>query len=343
MKALVTGATGFLGSHCVVELLRAGHEVRGTVRELARGERLRASLPLSDEDKARLTFVLGDLSHDEGWAEAMRGCDLVLHVASPVPSAPVADADEVVGPARDGTLRVLGAAAAEGVKRVVMTSSTAAVLWGHARDGSRTYDERDWSNLTAEVGAYERSKTLAERAAWDFVAALPEPKLELVTILPGAILGPLFEADFSLSGELVRMLLDRKLPGIPDLGFALVDVRDVARIHVEAATLASAAGERFIVAGPHVPFTEIARALDERFGPRGYRVPRRRLPSFLVRMMALWDRGAALTARELGKRQDVSSEKASRVFGWKPRPLEEMVSAMGESMIEHGVIGARHR
>jgi nucleoside-diphosphate-sugar epimerase len=216
-----------------------------------------------------------------------------------------------------------------------------AVIWGHSRDGSRTYDERDWTQLNEEVGAYERSKTLAERAAWDFVEAIPSPRLELVTILPGALLGPLFEADCSVSGEIVRLLLDGKLPGIPDLGFALADVRDVAAIHVAALDHPEAARRRIAVAGPHVPLSEVEDALHTHFGPRGYRVPCRRLPSFLVRMMALWDRGAALTARELGKRQDVSSAQATQLFGWKPRSLAEMVVTTGESMIEHGVIARR--
>ncbi len=331
---LVTGASGFLGAHVVLALLRAGFRVRGTVRDVARATERFARFDLPD--RGRLTFVPADLAHDGGWEEAATGCAFVVHTASPVPSGPVADEDAVIAPARDGTRRVLRAAAVAGARRVVVTSSTAAVLWGHARDGTKTYDERDWTDLDAAgVGAYERSKTLAERAAWELAG---EHGLELVAILPGAILGPLLDGDFSVSGQIVKALLARELPGVPDLGFALVDVRDVAAMHVAALTAPAAAGNRFVVAGPHVPMAEVAAILARHYASRGFRVPQRRLPSFAIRLMALWDATASLTAGELGKRQDVSSERAREVLGFEPRATEEMVLAMAESMLAHAVI-----
>jgi nucleoside-diphosphate-sugar epimerase len=220
-----------------------------------------------------------------------------------------------------------------------MTASTAAVLYGHPRDGSRVYDERDWSVLSDAVGPYEQSKTLAERAAWEYVASLPEAeRVELVALLPGAILGPVLDKDFSVSGEIVRKLLTRELPGCPDLGWALVDVRDVADAHVTALTQPDAAGQRFILASEHVPMREIARVLDEHFGPLGFEVPTRRLPSSILRLIALWDTTAALTVRELGQRQDVSSARARAVLCFRPRSVERMVVDMAESMLRCGVV-----
>ncbi len=199
---LVTGASGFIAQHTIVALLAAGYRVRGTVRSLKRADEIRrvvgAQIPVGD----RLTLVEAELTSDDGWREACRGCRFVLHMASPLPPRPPKHPDELIVPARDGALRVLRAAVAERVRRVVMTSSVAAVLYGHARDGSRTYDERDWSQLSSAVGAYEQSKTIAERAAWDFVEALPaDQRIELVTVNPGLVLGPVLSADFSTSGE----------------------------------------------------------------------------------------------------------------------------------------------
>jgi nucleoside-diphosphate-sugar epimerase len=215
----------------------------------------------------------------------------------------------------------------------------AAVLYGHARDGSRTYDERDWSQLGDGVGAYEKSKTIAEKAAWEYLEGLPPAqRIELVTVNPGLVLGPILAADFSTSGEVVRKLLKRELPGCPDIGWAVVDVRDVAEAHLAAMTTPAAAGQRFVVAIEHASIRDIATILARTFGPRGYKVPTRRVPGWLLRLVSLWDRTAALAVQELGKRQDLSTQRARDVLGWRPRSLEEMVVSMGESMIVHGVI-----
>jgi len=336
---LVTGASGFIAQHTIVALLTGGYRVRGTVRSLKRGDEIRrvvgAQTPVGD----RLTLVEAELTSDDGWREACRGCQFVLHMASPLPPRPPKHPDELIVPARDGALRVLRAAVAERVSRVVMTSSVAAVLYGHARDGSRTYDERDWSQLSSAVGAYEQSKTIAERAAWDFVEALPaDQRIELVTVNPGLVLGPVLSADFSTSGEVVRKLMKRELPGCPDIGFAVVDVRDVASAHVAAMTAPDAAGQRFIAAVEHASMHEIATILATHFGPRGYKIPTRRLPAWVLRLAALWDKTARLGIQELGKRQDLSNARARTVLGWQPRGLEAMVVDMGESMIAHGVV-----
>lgn len=335
---LVTGASGFIAQHIIVRLLEAGYAVRGTIRSLKRADEVRAVIAAHSGGK-QIELVEADLTRDDGWAEAVHGCRYVLHVASPLPSKPPKDENELIVPARDGALRVLRAAVAERVDRVVMTSSVAAVLYGHARDGSRTYDEADWSELTKDVGAYEKSKTIAERAAWDYMESLPaDERIELCTINPGLVLGPLLAADFSTSGEVVRKLMKRELPGCPDIGWAVVDVRDVADAHVAAITAADAPGKRFVVAIEHASMRDIATILASEFGARGYKIPTRRVPGWLLKLVSTWDRTAKLAVQELGKRQDLSNQRARELLGWNPRSLEEMVVSMGESMIQHGVV-----
>jgi dihydroflavonol-4-reductase len=337
---LVTGASGFVALHCIARLLEKGHRVRGTVRRADRAGRVRQVLGKL-ADPTRLSLVEADLSSDAGWPEAVAGCRQILHVASPVPRKAVKSADEVIGPARDGALRVLKAAAGARVERVVITSSTAAVIWGNRRDGSKTFDESDWSTLNDEVGPYERSKTLAERAAWDYVKALPEgQRFQLVTMQPGLVLGPVLGEEISISGEVVRKLLAAELPGCPDLGWAPVDVRDVADAHIAALSYPEAAGKRFILALEHTSWQSIAQILARHYGPRGFKVPTRRLPSWVLKAIALFDKTTALAVAELGKRQDVSSERARRVLGWRPRSVETMVLDMAESMIQQGIVKA---
>jgi nucleoside-diphosphate-sugar epimerase len=337
---LVTGASGFVAMHCIMQLLKDGYRVRGTVRNAKRAARVTDVLK-KYADVSRLSLVEADLSSDAGWQNAVTGCEYVLHVASPVPRKPVKHADELIAPARDGVLRVLRAAAAAKVKRMVMTSSTAAVFYGHKRDGSKTYDERDWSDLgSSDVGPYEQSKTLAERAAWEFVESRPEgERFELVTLQPGLVLGPVLgNEEFSISGEVIRKLLAAELPGCPDLGWAPVDVRDLARAHVTAMTQPEAKGQRFILALEHTPWLNIAQILLRRFGPQGFKVPTRRVPNWLLKTIALFDKTAGLAVPELGKRQDVSCQRAKEVLGFQPRDVETMVVDMADSMIQLGIV-----
>lgn len=335
---LVTGATGFIAQHTIVQLLEAGYRVRGTVRSLSKADHVRSVIAGASEGVERLEFVEADLTRDEGWAEAVQGCDYVLHMASPLPSRPPQHEDELIVPARDGALRVLQAAVAEGVRRVVMTSSVAAVIYGHARDGKRQYDEGDWTQITDEVGAYERSKTLAELAAWSFMERAESSATEFCTINPGLVLGPLLDAEVKTSGELVRKLLARELPGCPDVGYAVVDVRDVAAAHVEALSRPEAAGKRFVLAIEHASMRDIAGILLEEFGPRGYRVPTRRVPGWVLRIAGVFDATARLAVQELGKRQDLRNDRARALLGFRPRTLRDMVVDMGDSMITHGVV-----
>lgn len=340
---LVTGATGFLAQHCIVQLLEGGWRVRGTARSAARGAEVAAILAphLSPGARARLAtdfeVVAADLTADAGWGEAMAGCRFVLHVASPVPRTPPKHDDELVIPARDGALRVLRAARAAGVSRVVLTSSVAAVLYGH--DRGRTFGEADWTKVDdPRMGAYERSKTLAERAAWAFVHE--NPGMELVTINPGLILGPLLSPDWGTSGEVIKKILDRDFPAIPDVHFSTVDVRDVAAAHLAAMTHPDAPGRRFLLGEGDHSMREMATILAEHLGPRGFRVPRGALPGFLMRLVAVWDRTARLALHDLGVPQQVDSTPARAVLGLRLRPLAEMVTSMADSMVAQGVVHA---
>lgn len=338
---LVTGASGFLGLWCVRKLLEAGYRARGTLRSLNRADSLREILRSHQvagaDDPERLSFVAADLGKDDGWADAVAGCGFVLHVASPLPSQLPKHEDELIVPARQGALRVLRAAADAGVARVVMTSSVAAVLYGRPSDGT-VYDEDSWSDVD-KIMPYPKSKTLAEKAAWQFMDELPgDAAMELAVINPGLILGPLMSASVSASGEAVRKLLKREMPGCPPLGWAPVDVRDVADAHLAAMTEPAAAGKRFIVAQEHAWLRDIAHILAARYKSRGYRVPTGKLPGFLMRISALFDKTLRMVVPDLNREENLSSARAQELLGWRPRPLDDMVVAMADSMIEYGVV-----
>jgi nucleoside-diphosphate-sugar epimerase len=287
----------------------------------------------------RLDFVNADLGKDAGWSDAVHGCTYVLHVASPFPSQPPKHEDDLIAPAREGTLRILKAAAMANIKRVVMTSSLAAVIYGHVYDSSKVFDENDWSRTDADIGAYEKSKTLAERAAWDFVNSLKgDDKLELAVINPGMVLGPILDNHYSTSGEVVRRLMRREYPGCPKLNYPTVDVRDVATAHIAAMTTPEANGKRFCCAAENAWMREIAEILNNHFSNQGYKIPTRELPNFLVRFVALFDKTVRLVVSNLGQRSEISNKFIKKVLDWNPRSLEEMVVAMGKSMIEHGIV-----
>lgn len=338
---LVTGASGYLGGHVVREMLDSGYRVRGTVRSLSKPNKVDHLRQLSEEFGGRLELVEADLERDEGWDAAVAGCTFVEHVASPFPAATPEHEDELVRPAVDGTLRVLRAAANAGtVRRVVLTSSVAAIASGHGPAGDRILTEKDWS-VAANCEPYQKSKTLAERAAWDFVAKLPEKsRFELAVINPGFIAGPLIGPEIGTSGEVVGRLLRRELPACPELGWAIVDVRDCARAHRLATEIPEAAGERFIAAGDHAWMQDISRILAAEFGPKGYRPPTGKLPYPLLWLASRFDKGLRLVLQYVGKREAVSNAKAQRILGWSPRPVRETFVDMGYSMIEKGLIPA---
>ena len=284
---LVTGGSGFIAAHCVLQLLESGYRVRTTLRNPARESEVRAMLAAGGSDPGdRLSFVAAALESDAGWADAVSGCEYVLHVASPFPAGVPRHPDDLIVPARDGALRVLRAARAAGVKRVVLTSSFAAIGYGHPPD-SGPFDETWWSNVEGAIPAYVKSKTLAERAAWDFVGG--HGGLELSVVNPVFVLGPVLGPDLSASIEVIRRMMVGGMPGVPRLCFGVVDVRDVAALHLRAMTHPGAAGERFLCgAGDFVSLIEIARTLREALGAA--RVPTRELPDWLLRGAALFSR-----------------------------------------------------
>ena len=337
---LVTGGSGFLGSWCLVELLRQGFDVRTTVRDSSREPEVRAMLAPEVEAGERLSVHVADLTDDAGWADAVSGCDYVLHVASPFPPQQPEDPDELIVPARDGAVRVLRAALAAGARRIVLTSSAVAVAnSGNPPTTGAAFTEADWSDpLNPHLTPYGRSKTIAERAAWDLVNESGDTS-RLAVVCPSAILGPTLSRDRSYSLQAIERLLGG-MPGIPRLGFSFVDVRDVADLHVRAMTAPQAAGERFLGAGPFLWMSEVAEILRARLGPAAAKVPTRKVPNFVVRAMARFDPGLRSVVGDLGKRRDMSSEKAMTTLGWSPRPIDETVVDTAESLIRFEAVAA---
>lgn len=337
-RVLVTGGTGYVATFCIAQLLNEGVDVRTTVRDLDRADALRETLGRLAPGGARLSVLGADLERDAGWSEAVEGCDGVLHVASPLPTVNPRDDDVLIRPARDGALRVLTAARDAGVHRVVMTSSTAAVAYGRG-SSSRPLTEADWSDPAdrSDSSAYERSKMLAERAAWDWHGA-EGGALELSTICPGAVIGPVASRDFSASIEIIRKLLDRSLPGLPRFGFPLVDVRDIADLHVRALRSPAAPGQRYLGAGPFLWMAEIAAILRAEVPELAGRVPGREMPSWLVRLASVFDGTVRGRLFELDKARPVSADKAQRELGWTPRPVAETIVDTARSLAAEGIV-----
>jgi dihydroflavonol-4-reductase len=326
---LVTGGSGFLGGWCLVELLRGDYAVRTTVRDLGREAEVRARVGSQVNPGDRLTFFAADLNGDDGWEEAVQGCDYVLHVASPFPLAQPKDPGELIVPAREGTLRVLRAALDAGVGRIVVTSSVAAVR-GSVDHSSAPLTEESWTDPDGDITPYTRSKTIAERAAWDLVKERGESE-KLAVVNPGAILGPVLGDDMSPSLELVNRLL-KGMPGAPRIGFSIVDVRDVVDLEIKAMTAPEAGGERFIAVARFQWMSEVAAVLRDRLGPAAAKVPKRAVPNFVVRAMGLFDPAVRSIAGQLGQKVELSSEKAERVLGWSPRPIDETIVECAQSL-----------
>jgi nucleoside-diphosphate-sugar epimerase len=328
---LVTGGSGFIAGHIILQLLNAGHQVRTTVRSLKREGDVRAMLEEGGAEPGhRLFLIAADLENDGGWQEAAAGCEYVLHVASPFPSKIPKHEDELIVPARDGALRVLRASRDAGVKRVVLTSSFAAIGYGH-EPRTAPFDETSWTDPNSGVAPYVKSKTLAERAAWEFIAH-EGGHLELSVVNPVAVFGPVLGPDYSTSILLLKRLIDG-LPVCPQLYFGVVDVRDVADLHIRAMTSPAARGERFLaVAGDCMSIFEIAKVLKSRMGASAGRVPILPLPNWVVRLAGLFDPSVRQIVPELGKVKNASNAKARHKLGWTPRSNEESILAAAESL-----------
>ena len=323
-RVLVTGVTGYIGQHCAAELLKHGYEVVGTVRSRSKAEATQSALAkVASID--RLTFVEADLLADPGWEQAMQGCTYVLHVASPFLLAEPTDENELITPAVEGTRRVITAAQKAGIKRLVLTSSTFAIIAG--KDTGR-YGPGDWSDTAANIGAYAKSKTLAERAAWE---AVKGGNLELTVINPGAVFGPSLGAK--LEGQSVTMMtkmIEGKIPMIPDMAMGMVDVRDVARLHVAAMTASGAAGKRFIACTAEpIEMATVAKVLRE----AGYnKAPRIKAPTFLLKLMSRFDREARGMLPFIGKSASYDNSATFQLLNWKPTPMANSFQEMAASI-----------
>lgn len=334
---LVTGGTGFIAQYCMIALLEAGYHVRTTVRSLSREGEVRAYLKTGGVDAGpNLSFVQADLTRDAGWADACAGCAFVMHGASPTPSGDQTREEDWINPAVEGNLRVLRAAKAAGVRRVVLTSAFGAVGVGHGNIG-RPFNETDWTNLSGRIWPYQKSKTLSERIAWDYIAR-DGIGLELSAINPVAVLGPALGPDFSHSIRLIKNLLEGQ-GGCPKINSGFVDVRDVADLHLRAMTNPAAAGERFLaISGESLWMIDVARILRQHLGQAAHRVPRREVPNWVIRLAALRKPGLKGIATLLGKNMNASSDKAKQLLGWSLRPAEDAIIATAESLIRLGLV-----
>ena len=336
-KILVTGANGFIGLHTVLHFLKGGYRLCATVRTDEQGEKVRQTLA-KYIDTNKLEFSCADLTKDAGWEQAAADCDFVLHLASPFPSEAPKDENELIIPAREGTLRVLRAARKAGVKRVVLVSSVAAITGGHERE-NRTFNESDWTDTNKTDYVYSKSKTLAERAAWEFIRSTENKNgIELVSVNPSNVFGPVLDNRHHTSTEWFLTLMRHEIPGLTRTQLHFVDVRDLVNMIEKAMITPNAHGKRFIANGASIPLQEFALILDRNFAKRGYRVPTRVLPDWLVRFFAILVPKTKPVVATLGWTYLLSIEQAQAVLSWQPRPYEGTVMEMAQSLIEQGMV-----
>ena len=336
---LVTGGTGFVGVHCILQLLKAGYPVRTTLRSLDRKNEIIEMLKYGGVDSfGNLSFVETDLSKDTNWDEAVKDCEYVLHVASPISLTIPKDENEMIAPAVEGTLRVLKAARNAGVKRVVITSSFGAVGYSHT-ETDQLITEDSWTNPNEKgLSAYIKSKTLAEKAAWDFITR-EGGALELSVVNPVGIFGPTLSANLSGGLEIIKKLLDGSMKAVPQINFGIVDVRDVADLHLRAMTNPNANGQRFLaLAGDVLSFHEMVLILKNKMGDEAKNVTTKVLPNWIVRIAALFNPLAKNIAPQLGRVKNASNEKAKIMLGWTPRTNEEALIASAESLVRFGTL-----
>ena len=334
---LVTGGSGYIGGELIRQLLAKGWTVHTTIRDLKKEPALRAEI---GDSGGRLKVFKAELMDDAGWAEATAGCSHVAHVASPFPVGVPKDEDELIVPAREGALRALRFARDAGATRFVMTSSAAAIAYGHP-PGKSEFTEADWTDVDAPgVQPYIKSKTIAERAARDWVAK-EGGGLVFCTVNPVLVLGPVASADLAASVEIPKRLLEGSIPALPDVGFSVVDVRDVAELHVlalEAPDDKVRDGRFIAAAGPFYKMADVARVLRERLGAQARKVPKRRMPDFLVRLFALASPDIRQLTGELGRVRSTSGQHARDTLGWRPRDPDGTIEDTARSLIEQGLV-----
>lgn len=337
-RVLLTGVTGFLGSHTTIQLLEKSYEVVGTLRDLNRAESIKSIIGKHTNNIDQLSFVEADLNDSQIWEKIIKNVDYVLHIASPFPRVLPKNEEDLIRPAKEGTLNILKASAANGVKRVVLTSSSGAIVYGKPKGQENgVYNETDWTDVSNKKDStpYFRSKTIAEKAAWDFIKQ-DDSGLELATICPGAILGPVLEKDFGTSANIVIKMLDGSSPAIPKIGFPIVDVRSVADLHIKAMEMDAAKNERFVAANGFLSFQAVAKILSEAYPDR--KVPKALLPNFVVRLYSNFDTTLKPILIDLGVEREVDYSKARQLLNWQPKSLEEAIRSCAESLITNGII-----
>lgn len=339
-SVLLTGVSGFLGSHTAIQLLEKGYEVTGTLRSMKRAGEIKELIARHTLEVGSLKFAEADLLDRSVWNELTKGIDFVQHVASPFPRKFPRHEEELIRPAREGTLNVLKAASANRVKRVVLTSSIAAVMYGREKvKRSGTYNESNWTDVTnrKDTTPYYRSKTLAERAAWDFMTN-DKSGMELVSVCPGAILGPVLKNDFGTSANMVIRMLNGSMPGIPKIGFEFVDVRSVADLLIRAMEIPQAANQRFLATAGYLSLSEMAGILRRAYP--GRKIPSRQVLSLLVPLAAAFDKSLKLILSDLDAVRKADHSRAAEMLQWQPIPAEEAILSCARSVIDLKIVPA---
>ena len=333
-KVLVTGATGFIALHCIAQLLEQGYGVTGTVRSPKRIDEVKKAITDQNLSTDNLDFVEADLEADAGWAEAVAGCDFVLHVASPFIVGVPKHEDDLIIPAVEGTRRVVSAAIKAGVKKIVLTSSCAAIT--ETQDGKTHFSEADWSDaFHAKTPAYYKSKTRAEKLAWELIGAQKKgTKTKLSVINPAGVIGPTLSDDIGTANEFVLQMINGKVPGCPKLHLGFVDVRDVAAAHILAMKNVKANGERFIISENEFWFRDFSVILND----AGYKkAPTRDMPNWLVKLFGLIDPGTRQMAQMAGAEKFAPADKARKILGWQPRAASQSLLDTAEQLVEKGM------
>ena len=332
---LVTGGTGFIGLHCLQQLLDKGYKVRTTIRSESRKQEVMEAMKKHSSNCKNLEFFIADLLNDDGWKEAVEGSKYVLHVASPFFLGEPENEDVFIKPAVEGTLRVLKACADSDVQKVVLTSSFAAVGYGHSRE-KEVYTEEDWSSVDGEISPYAKSKTLAEKAAWEFVENLEESKkFELTVINPVAVTGPMLTSDIGSSNDFLLKLISGSMPACPKIHMGYIDVRDVAKAHIFSMTEEKTNGERIIVSENEMFFAEVGKTLNE----AGFKKsPTKEMPNFLVKIMSLFVGELKTLLSALNRKGDIDKTKAKSFFNWDYISTEQSVTETAQQLQDMGLI-----
>ena len=338
---LVTGGSGFIATHCIIKLTAAGFNVRSTVRDLGRTNKLNQVISdglqeYEGQSELAIDWKVANLTESEGWKEAMEGCDYVLHVASPVMMENPKDENELITPALEGTKNVLRAASVAGVKRVVVTSSVAAILYGRDDeiDEDFSFNEEHWTDVNHKnTSAYAKSKTLAEKAAWEFIEK-DSSGMELSVVNPAMVFGPVLEEDYGTSVGVILEMMSGNYPMVPNMDMGIVDVRDVADLQLLAMTRPEAAGKRFVCSESNMMMKEQTDFLRDAFPEFQNKIPTREAPTWLLKLFAFLRPPLKMIAPELGKNRKLDSSRAKELLGWKPRPAKEAIKAAAESLIK---------